>query len=185
LTCATAALVAAPTGDLAAQVVAPQPFPGPVWVPPPPPPPPPQPPAPWPVFLTWLPMLFVLIAVAIKLKQDREEEEEVNPVETDGPTGYEYKILRSTMGAFKDRATLKATLEEEARAGWELYELLDSCRMRLRRSVAWRAKDAELTQDPYRMRVGASEGAIALRIVLVTLALIGVVVAVLLLVMNK
>jgi hypothetical protein len=124
----------------------------------------------------WLPLSVVLLAVAAKQKQDREEEEEVNPVETHGPTNYEYKILRSTMGAFSTRETLKAVLEEEARAGWELYELLDRSRLRLRRSVAWRARDAELTQDPYRTRVGASEGAIAMRIVLVTLLLLGAVI---------
>jgi hypothetical protein len=129
-------------------------------------------------------MLLVLVVVASKQKQDREEEEEVNPVESDGPAGYEYKILRSPMGAFNTREKLKAVLDEEARAGWELYELLDSCRVRLRRSVAWRARDAELTQDPYRTRVGASEGAIALRIILVALVLIGVVVGVLLLVLK-
>jgi hypothetical protein len=133
------------------------------------------------VLLTWLPLLGVLAVVVAKQQQDREEEE-VTPVEPDGPVTYEYKILRSATGAFKKGERLKAVLAEEARAGWELYELLDCNRVRLRRPVSWRARDGEPGLDPYRTRVGASEGAIALWIVLGVFALIGVAVAVLLLV---
>jgi hypothetical protein len=183
LACAAVALVVAPA-NATAQPVAPQnpPLPDPMRVPPQPVQPPQ--PAPWPV-LIWLPMLVVLAVAVKKHKQDREEEE-VTPVEPDAPMSYEYKILRSASASFKDRAKLKAILEEEARAGWELYELLDCSRLRLRRSVTWRARDGELTQqDPYRTRVGASEGAIALRVILVALALMGVALALILLLVKK
>lgn len=183
-----AALVAAPGAELAAQPVAPvaQPFPGQVWMPPPPQPVRPQPsPAPW-LVTVWLPIIGAAVAMAAQQQQrQREEEEEVTPVETEGPTSYEYKILRSASGAFKTREKMKAALEEEARAGWELYELLDTSRLRLRRSVACRARDDGLTQDPYRTRVGASDGAIALRIVLVTLLVIGLVLAAVLVVVKR
>lgn len=156
---AVAAGVAALPAGLAAQPV-PPPWPPPGFVPQPlPPPPPVQPPVPWPVFLVWLPFLAVAAAAALKQQQDREEEE-VNPVEPDGPVGYEYKIVRSATAVFRDRDQMRATLAEEARAGWELYEKLDCNRLRLRRPVSCRAKDAELEQDPYRTRVGAGEGKI-------------------------
>ena len=82
----------------------------------------------------------------------------------------EYKIIRSTTGAFKNPAKFRAVLEEEARAGWDLLEKLDDARVRLRRSVSWRQKDGELSQDPYRTKVGMSETALALWIVFGALA---------------
>ena len=95
----------------------------------------------------------------------------------------EYKILRSATGAFKNPAKFRRALEEEARAGWELMEKLDNSRVRLRRSVAWRQKDGELAQDPYRTSFGLSETAFGLWIALVALGaaalLIGVIVGVL------
>ena len=48
--------------------------------------------------------------------------------------------------------------------------------MRLRRSVAWREKDAELTQDPYRTRVGTSEAAVVLWAVVAGLVVAGVII---------
>ena len=82
---------------------------------------------------------------------------------------YEYKIIRSATATFKKPAALRAALEEEARADWELLEKFDDARVRLRRHVRWREKDADLAQDPYRTRVGISEGTLALWIVLGTL----------------
>jgi hypothetical protein len=122
-------------------------------------------------------------------RREQEEEEEVTPFNTDPSGAVEYKIIRSATRTFKDPAKFRAALEEEARAGWELVEKLDDRRVRLRRSVAWRQKDDELSQDPYRITVGLSEAALALRIVfgiLGGLALLGGLVAVVLtLVLRK
>ena len=179
---AAAAVVRTPAALAAQPVVQPvppvpfQPVPFPRAAPPPPAP------APWPVFVAWLPLMAVAAAAAARQQQDHEEEE-VNPVEPDGPVAYEYKILRSATGAFKTPARRKAVLDEEARAGWELYEVLDHSRLRLRRPVSWRARDGELEQDPYRTRVGAGEGRIVLLIVVAgALAAIAAVVTTLLLV---
>jgi hypothetical protein len=105
-------------------------------------------------------------AAAAKGIQDREEEEEVTSFNTDPSGAVEYKIIRSATGAFKDPAKFRAALEEEAQAGWDLVEKLDNSRARLRRSVSFRQKDGEFSQDPYRISVGISESAFVLRIVL-------------------
>jgi hypothetical protein len=82
------------------------------------------------------------------------------------PAPYEYKIIRSSTAAFRKPAALRAALEEEARAGWELLEKFDDSRVRLRRHVKWRERDGELSQDPYRTRVGVSEGMLAVWILM-------------------
>ena len=56
-------------------------------------------------------------------------------------------------------------LDEEARAGWELFEVLDSSRIRLKRATSWRDKDNDLTQDPYRTRVVGANTAVVMAIV--------------------
>ena len=130
-------------------------------------------------------------AAAAKRKRDREreEEEEVTPLNSDPSGVVEYKIIRSATGAFKNPAKFRAALEEEARAGWELVEKLDDSRVRLRRSIAWRQKDGELAQDPYRIKVGMSESVLALWIALGALAgtavLIGLVFGILTSVLPK
>jgi hypothetical protein len=126
---------------------------------------------------------------AAKLERDREEEEEVTPIHADPSGAVEYKIIRSATGAFKDPTKFRAALEEEAGAGWELVEKLDDSRARLRRSVAWRQKDAELSQDPYRIQVGLSQSALALWVTCGTLAgmalVVAIVIGVLALVVRK
>jgi len=119
-------------------------------------------------------------AAAAKRKRDQEEEEEVEvtPLNSDPSGAVEYKIIRSATAAFKNPAKFRAALEEEARAGWELAEKLDDARVRLRRSIAWRQKDGELSQDPYRIKMGLSQVARVLWIVvgaLVFLVLVGLV----------
>jgi hypothetical protein len=129
-------------------------------------------------------MAVVFVLVAVKQQRDREEEE-VAPVEDDGPVAYEYKIMRSNLGAFKKPAKLRAVLEAEAAAGWDLYEKLDCSRLRLRRPVSCRLRDGELAQDPYRTTVGAGGGAVALWVVLGTLAGIGAMAGLILVLANR
>jgi hypothetical protein len=112
-------------------------------------------------------------------KLQQEEEEEVTPHTTDPSTSFEYKIIRNQMGAFKNPVKFRAMLEEEARAGWELYEKLDHARVRLRRPVSWRDRDADLAQDPYRTQYGSGEGMLILWIVLGALFAIGLVIGIL------
>ena len=121
-------------------------------------------------------------AAAAQRRRNHEEEEEVTPMNTD-PTGvFEYKIIRSATKAFRTPAFFQETLQEEAQAGWQLVEKLDDGRVRLRRSIECRSKDAHLTQDPYRTNVGMGEVQMAFTImacVLGTLFIIGLVVVLL------
>jgi len=52
----------------------------------------------------------------------------------------EYKIIRNVTKAFRNPAVFQQTLQEEAQAGWQLVEKLDDSRVRLRRSIEWRAR---------------------------------------------
>lgn len=79
---------------------------------------------------------------------------------------WEFKILRSATGAFKDPEKLRAVLDEEKRAGWVLVEKFDSGRLRLKRPASARQLDGKLDFDPYRNNVGASEGMVAFYTVL-------------------
>jgi hypothetical protein len=129
--------------------------------------------------------LIVAFAVWVLKRQREQEEEEMSAPTTDPATGFEYKIIRSATGAFKHPDKFRAMLDEEARAGWELHELFDHCRVRLRRFVVCRQRDAELSQDPYRTRFGTGEGKIALWIVLGFVVAVAAVIGLLALVFNK
>ena len=78
---------------------------------------------------------------------------------------WEFKILRSATGTFKDPAVMQRYLAEEAQAGWTLVEKFDNSRVRLKRPAAARQQDAQCTFDPYRTRVGISEVGLGLLIV--------------------
>jgi hypothetical protein len=77
---------------------------------------------------------------------------------------WEFKILRSATGAFKDPDVMQRYLAEEAEAGWTLVEKFDNSRIRLKRPAAARQQDAQRTFDPYRTRVGISEVGLGLLI---------------------
>ena len=146
--------------------------------------PPPRPP--WFLILQpWLwPLVGAAVAQAAKQKREHEEEEEMTPFQPDASAAVEYKIIRSSTGAFKNPAKFKAALEEEARAGWELFEKLDCSRARLCRPTTCRQKDAELSQDPYRTNVGVGQGTIAVWVVLGIVVSIAVVVGIVALVLK-
>ena len=105
-------------------------------------------------------------AAAAAARQRREEEEERMTAYTprDLAENWEFKILRSATGAFKDAAAMERYLAEEAQAGWTLVEKFDNSRIRLKRPAAARQQDAQCTFDPYRTRVGISEVGLGLLI---------------------
>lgn len=84
--------------------------------------------------------------------------------------GWEFKIIRSATGRFHDPFWQRAVLQEEARAGWMLLEKFDNYRLRLKRPVSAREKDAALGFDPYRTWVGIGPVGLALWIVVGILA---------------
>jgi hypothetical protein len=120
-------------------------------------------------------------AAAARKRRERQEEEEMTvytPQEL--AEGWEFKIVRSSTGAFRTPAFLRAVLDEEQRSGWTLVEKFDNGRIRLKRPASARAKDSALGSDAYRTHVGMSELKLALCIlgaVFGGLALIGIVVA--------
>jgi hypothetical protein len=125
----------------------------------PPPPPPPQ--------TLWFPMFFPLLLaplllVAVVMRQQRvqqeqnaEEEDKTRYTEDDLMQDWEFKIVRCSRPAFSRRPFLDKVLTEEAVAGWQLVELLDGQRIRLKRPISSRAGDATLPEscNPYRLEV--------------------------------
>src|SRR5262249_61805878 len=105
-------------------------------------------------------------AAAAQRRREEEEEEHMTPyTPRDLAENWEFKILRSSTGAFKDPAVMQRYLAEEAQAGWTFVEKFDNSRIRLKRPAAARQQDAQCTFDPYRTRVGISEVGLALTIV--------------------
>jgi hypothetical protein len=62
--------------------------------------------------------------------------------------------------------------QEEAKAGWEMVEKFDNCRIRFKRRVERRSSDSQIGIDPYRTNVGMGEGTIAVVVIGVVLGLI-------------
>lgn len=89
--------------------------------------------------------------------------------------GWEFKILRSSTGRFRDPAWLQSVLQEEQRAGWTLVEKFDNGRIRLKRPAKARAGDAALDFDPMRTWVGMTPGILAVLIVAASLASSGLI----------
>lgn len=99
--------------------------------------------------------------------------------------GWEFKILRSTTGAFKHPHVLQQAIAEEGRAGWVLVEKFDNQRLRFKRPASARAGDATLRDsgdsggggdfDAYRTTFGISEGRLAFTIVATIIGVIAMI----------
>ena len=123
------------------------------------------------------------IAAAEAARKRAEEEEHLTPYMSESlAQDWEFKILRSAQGLFRDPAQQARLLAEEARAGWIFVEKFDDCRIRLTRPASAKAKDGTLDFDPYRIHVGMSPNAHALVVVgitlVVTFVLMGIVIAI-------
>jgi hypothetical protein len=87
------------------------------------------------------------------------EEEDMTPYSPeDLADDWEFKILRSSFGAFADPVKLKEILVEEGRAGWVLLEKFDDSRIRLKRRRPAADLDADLDFDAYRTTVPMPRG---------------------------
>ncbi|MCI0588042.1 MAG: hypothetical protein L0323_14515 [Planctomycetes bacterium] len=104
-------------------------------------------------------------AAAARRRQQDEEEFMTDYAPRDLAEGWEFKILRSVTGTFRNPSRLREYLDEEAKAGWTLVEKFDNGRIRLKRPASARSSDAGLPFDPYRTTVGISEGRLAFFIV--------------------
>jgi len=107
-------------------------------------------------------------AVERKKKLNREEEEMTSYSREELEQGWEFKIVRSASGSFKDPLVLAQTVEEERLGSWDLLEKFDNERLRFRRPIAARSRNGSLPAgyNPYRTQVGMSEGAMVLYVLL-------------------
>ena len=107
-------------------------------------------------------------AMEAKRKKEEEEEQLTTYRKEDLEQGWEYKILRSALSEFGKPEVFARAVETERLGGWELVEKFDDERVRFRRPIAARSKDAMLPAgyDPYRTRHGISEGMLALWVII-------------------
>lgn len=101
-------------------------------------------------------------AAAAKKRQQQEEEEKLTGYSSNDMDGWEFKIVRASSRKFKNAATVKRLCEEEADAGWEMVEKFDDYRIRFKRRIEERSRDAHRAIDPYRTHLGVTETHIAL-----------------------
>lgn len=122
-------------------------------------------------------------AAAAKRRQEQEEEEEMTKyTDEEIKEGWEFKIVRSNTGAFRNPATLRKLIEEEAVSGWMMLEKFDDARVRFKRPVSAREKgSASLSAgiDPYRTTYGISEGMLVVTILGVIFGLMAAILALL------
>jgi hypothetical protein len=123
-------------------------------------------------------------AAAEERRKQIEEEEMTTYTPHDLSGEWEFKILRSSTGAFKKPQRLKEILEQERQAGWELVEKFDNSRIRLKRLASARNDDDTRSVDPYRSYVGPSEKQFGLIILAVVFGVIGTIAAVVVLVVK-
>jgi hypothetical protein len=91
-------------------------------------------------------------------KAKEEEEERLTPYSAkELSEDWEFKILRTQMGGFRDPARLRAILDEEKRGGWMLVEKFDDERIRLKRRAGTKLIPGDFADsyDPYRTLVQA------------------------------
>jgi hypothetical protein len=110
---------------------------------------------------------------AAKQKQ-QEEEEMTNYSDKDLQHDWEFKIVRSSTGAFSKREKIEQVVAEEAPAGWVMVEKFDDNRIRFKRPAAAKRNDFNLPPhiNPYRTTFGMSDAGLAFTII-GTLALAG------------
>lgn len=111
-------------------------------------------------------------AAAEKRRQEHMEEEDMAGYSQEDLEGWEFKIVRSTMGKFSNPNAIRQVCEQEARAGWEMLEKFDNSRIRFKRRVEKRRSDSSLGYDPYRTNYGIGEGGLAIAIVGALIAII-------------
>ena len=91
-------------------------------------------------------------------KNEEEEEKMTKYTNEDLDHGWEFKIVRSSSGAFRKPEVMQAVMDEEAQAGWEMIEKFDNHRIRFKRPSSARRNDLSLPVylDPYRTQYGGN-----------------------------
>jgi len=101
-----------------------------------------------------------------------EEEEIMTGYDREDLNGWEFKIVRSLMGKFRNREVITQLCQEEAKAGWEMVEKFDDQRIRFKRKIENRRNDQLLEIDPYRTSIGMHEGKLAMVVISIAVAII-------------
>lgn len=106
-------------------------------------------------------------AAAAEAARRQREEEECLTMYKDNELDqeWEFKIVRSSMGSFRNPEKFQQLLAEEAQAGWEFLEKFDNSRVRFKRLRSAERSDSFAHIDPYRTNFGMSDGALALVII--------------------
>lgn len=84
----------------------------------------------------------------------------------------EYKVITSNTPIFASPEKLKQILAEEAQAGWDLEELIDSTKIRVSRDKGQRSGDGGRALNPYRINVGMNQAAYFGIAAIITIAVI-------------
>ncbi|MFZ5981536.1 MAG: hypothetical protein ACOYVF_12990 [Candidatus Zixiibacteriota bacterium] len=114
-----------------------------------------------------------ILAAAAKRKREIQEEELMTGYNKEDMRGWEFKIVRSTFGSFRNPEKVRKLCEDEAAAGWEMLEKFDDYRIRFKRRVEKRSMDPHLNQDPYRSAAGAGSSNIILLLLALSIFLVG------------
>ncbi len=105
-------------------------------------------------------------AAAARRAREREEEEGLTMYNNNELSQeWEFKIVRSSTGAFKNPDKLRQLVLEEAHAGWVFLEKFDDSRVRFKRLRSAAGVDSLAGIDPYRTNFGISETALTFVII--------------------
>jgi hypothetical protein len=116
----------------------------------------------------------IAAAAAAKRKEfllNMEEEEMTKYSPEELKDHWEFKIVRSNTGYFKDFNRLQEVINEEKRFGWIFIEKFDNFRLRFKRRVTEETdKNLSPGDDPYRSVYGMSAGKFSALVLTLTLA---------------
>jgi hypothetical protein len=110
-------------------------------------------------------------AIIAARRKQQEEEQRMTQYNADDLNGWEFKIVRSAFGRFRNAEIIRRLVEEEAQNGWEMVEKFDDYRIRFKRRTDKRALHSGGGLDPYRTNYGTSQIILPLIAVGVALAL--------------
>ena len=110
-------------------------------------------------------------------EQEQLEEEKLTQYNSNDLDKYEFKIVRSTFGKFKNLQTVQQLCTEESKSGWEMVEKFDNNRIRFKRRTEKRSMDAHSDIDPYRTSYGSNTNGMVFVTLSFLLAALGIAVA--------
>jgi hypothetical protein len=117
-------------------------------------------------------------AAAARERLLEEEEEMTTYSKEDLANDWEFKIVRSGTGAFRNPAALDKLRQQESQAGWVLVEKFDNSRVRFKRPLSARENDYRLPQgvDPYRTYYGLDSAVSVIIILVIFLGFVGIII---------